>query len=211
MILQVAFIYFAAVTVFSALMVITRKNPVHCALYMLAVFTHVAGLFVLLDAEFVAAVQVLVYAGAILVLFLFVIMLFRGDGMKDKARFVSGWPIVAPIAIALMGLLMSILMHSGFSGAQGSYTIEAVRSAQEKHDGDARDHEHVRVFRHKEIRKTHTGILDMEAGDQFVLRLREVERRAVRLGYPGNHVNDERHGLVDYIPDMFLAARYVYQ
>ncbi len=129
MILQVAFIYFAAVTVFSALMVITRKNPVHCALYMLAVFTHVAGLFVLLDAEFVAAVQVLVYAGAILVLFLFVIMLFRGDGMKDKARFVSGWPIVAPIAIALMGLLMSILMHSGFSGAQGSYTIEAVRSA----------------------------------------------------------------------------------
>ena len=129
MILQVAFIYFAAVTVFSAIMVITRKNPVHCALYMLAVFTHVAGLFVLLDAEFVAAVQVLVYAGAILVLFLFVIMLFRGDGMKEQARFVSGWPIVAPIAIALMGLLMSILMHAGFNGVQGGYTIEAVRAA----------------------------------------------------------------------------------
>ena len=129
MILQIGFIYFAAVTVFSALMVITRKNPVHCALYMLAVFTHVAGLFVLLDAEFVAAVQVLVYAGAILVLFLFVIMLFRGEGMKDSARFVPGWPVAAPVAIAIMGLFMTILMHSGFNGTQGSYTIDAVRAA----------------------------------------------------------------------------------
>ena len=128
MILQVGFIYFAVVTVFSALMVITRRNPVHCALYMLAVFTHVAGLFVLLDAEFVAAVQVLVYAGAILVLFLFVIMLFHGDGVKEKKTFVPGWPVAAPVAIAIMGLFMSILMKSGFSGAQGKYTINAVQA-----------------------------------------------------------------------------------
>ncbi len=128
MILQVGFIYFAVVTVLSALMVITRKNPVHCALYMLAVFTHVAGLFVLLDAEFVAAVQVLVYAGAILVLFLFVIMLFRGDGAKEKKTFVSGWPIAAPVAIALLGLFMSILVHAGFSGAQGKYTIDTMKA-----------------------------------------------------------------------------------
>ncbi|MHB8173082.1 MAG: NADH-quinone oxidoreductase subunit J family protein [Nitrospirota bacterium] len=129
MILQVGFIYFASVTVLSALMVVTRRNPVHCALYMLAVFTHVAGLFVLLDAEFVAAVQVLVYAGAILVLFLFVIMLFHGDGMKDKTSFVPGWPVVAPVAIAILGLFMSILMKASFNGVQGKYTIEAVRQA----------------------------------------------------------------------------------
>lgn len=128
MLLQAGFIYFASVIVFCALMVITRKNPVHCALFMLPLFFHVAGLFIILGAEFVAAVQVLVYAGAIMVLFLFVIMLFRAEGIKEKS-FVPGWPVVAPLVIALMGLFMSILMKADFNGVQDKYTVEMVKAA----------------------------------------------------------------------------------
>jgi len=129
MVLQVGFIYFASVIVFCAVMVITRKNPVHCALFMLPLFFHVAGIFIMLDAEFVAAVQVLVYAGAIMVLFLFVIMLFRGEGMKDTASFQASWPVIAPLAMVLMGFIMSILVRASFNGVQGKYTIEAVKAA----------------------------------------------------------------------------------
>ena len=63
--------------VISALMLITRENPVHSALWMLLTFFCVAGIFVQLDAEFIAAIQVMVYAGAILVLYMFVVMLLN--------------------------------------------------------------------------------------------------------------------------------------
>ncbi len=63
--------------VVSALMLITRENPVHSALWMLLTFFCVAGIFVQLDAEFIAAIQVMVYAGAILVLYMFVVMLLN--------------------------------------------------------------------------------------------------------------------------------------
>jgi NADH-quinone oxidoreductase subunit J len=65
----------AAVTVLGAIGVITRKNPVHSALLLIATLMSVAGIYVMLEAEFLAAVQVLVYAGGVMVLFLFVIML----------------------------------------------------------------------------------------------------------------------------------------
>ena len=82
---QVGFIYFASVIVFCAIMVVTRRSPVHSALFMLPLFFHVAGIFIMLDAEFVAAIQVLVYAGAIMVLFLFVVMMVSADhGKEDK-------------------------------------------------------------------------------------------------------------------------------
>ena len=62
----------AAASVASALLAVTRKNPVHSMLWVLALFLHVAGIFLLLGAEFLAAVQIIVYAGAILVFYLFV-------------------------------------------------------------------------------------------------------------------------------------------
>jgi len=63
--------------VVSALFLVTRENPVHSALWMLLTFFCVAGIFVQLDAEFIAAIQVMVYAGAILVLYMFVVMLLN--------------------------------------------------------------------------------------------------------------------------------------
>jgi len=74
------FYIFAAVILGSAVMMVTRRNMVHAVVWMVITFIGVAGLFILLEAEFLAAVQILVYTGGIVVLFLFVIMLVNlGD------------------------------------------------------------------------------------------------------------------------------------
>ncbi len=71
------FFYFAGVIVLTSLLVVALRNPVYSALSLLIMFFHVAGLYVTLHAEFLAAVQIIVYAGAILVLYLFVVMLLN--------------------------------------------------------------------------------------------------------------------------------------
>ena len=86
---QTAFYYLAAASIASAILAVTRRNPVHSMLWVLALFLHVAGIFLLVGAEFLAAVQVIVYAGAILVFYLFFLMLLdlpseRRD--RDSAR-----------------------------------------------------------------------------------------------------------------------------
>ena len=68
MVNQLIFIYFAVVILVSAVLMITRKNPIHSVMFMLLLFFHIAGIFVMLNAEFLAAVQLIVYAGAILIL-----------------------------------------------------------------------------------------------------------------------------------------------
>ena len=83
------FLLLALVGVFSAAMVVTRRNPVHSALYLIVTFFSVAGVYVVLHAEFIAVVQVLVYAGGIMVLFLFVILLVdvtREEGLRRVAK-----------------------------------------------------------------------------------------------------------------------------
>ncbi len=69
------FIFFAAVTVFAALRVITARNPVHAVLFLVLAFFSSAGIWMLLEAEFLAITLVLVYVGAVMVLFLFVVMM----------------------------------------------------------------------------------------------------------------------------------------
>ena len=81
---QAVFYYMAAASVASAILAVTRKSPVHSMLWVLALFLHVAGIFLLLGAEFLAAVQVIVYAGAILIFYLFVLMLL--DLPAEEAR-----------------------------------------------------------------------------------------------------------------------------
>ena len=76
---KIIFVYFAAVILVSAVLMITRRNPIHSVMFMLLLFFHIAGVFVLLNAEFLAAVQLIVYAGAILILYLFVVMLLNVD------------------------------------------------------------------------------------------------------------------------------------
>jgi len=71
------FIYFATVSVVAGVLTVSLRNAVHCALALLTLLLHMAGLFVMLNAEFLAAVQIIVYAGAILILYLFVLMLMN--------------------------------------------------------------------------------------------------------------------------------------
>jgi NADH-quinone oxidoreductase subunit J len=94
------FYYLAAASIASALLAITRSNPVHSVLWVLALFLHVAGIFLLVGAEFLAAVQVIVYAGAILVFYLFILMLLDLPTEASEKRFGSHWPIAAAAGLA---------------------------------------------------------------------------------------------------------------
>ena len=93
--LTATFYYMAVASVGSALLAVTRKNPVHSMLWVLALFLHVAGIFLLLGAEFLAAVQVIVYAGAILIFYLFVVMLLDLPDEEERPRFGRHWPLAA--------------------------------------------------------------------------------------------------------------------
>ncbi len=119
------FIYFALMIVFCSVMVVTGKNPVHSVLWMLVMFFHVAGVYLMLNAEFLAATQIIVYAGAILVLFLFVIMLLDLRDEITTEHAVGGWP--AGVALAVSFLLFALLALTGFSvKATGVWSIEEV-------------------------------------------------------------------------------------
>ena len=86
---HIFFFYFAAVIAATSLLVVALRNPVYSALSLLIMFFHVAGLYITLHAEFLAAVQIVVYAGAILVLYLFVVMLLsssRGSATTTSSR-----------------------------------------------------------------------------------------------------------------------------
>ena len=103
------FFLVAALTVAGAVGVVTLRNPVHAALALLETFVMVAILFILRHAEFLAAVQVLVYAGGIMVLYLFVIMLVKVKDLRPEDAFLSG---IAPLAV-LGGVLLGALLAFG--------------------------------------------------------------------------------------------------
>lgn len=100
-----AFYYLAAVSVASAVFAVTRRNPVHSMLWVLALFLHVAGIFLLVGAEFLAAVQVIVYAGAILVFYLFFLMLLDLPSEAEGPRFSAHWPLAAAAGVAFAALV----------------------------------------------------------------------------------------------------------
>jgi len=96
------FDYLFVMILTSAVLMITRKHIVHAVLYMLLMFFHIAGLYILLEAEFLAAVQLIVYAGAILVLYLFVIMLVNIRKLETLREQLFGH---LPFALVSAGLL----------------------------------------------------------------------------------------------------------
>ena len=102
--LTATFYYMAAASIVSALLAVTRRNPVHSMLWVLALFMHVAGIFLLLAAEFLAAVQVIVYAGAILIFYLFVVMLLDLPDEEARPRFGNHWPFAAAVGLSFAAL-----------------------------------------------------------------------------------------------------------
>ena len=101
---HIAFYYLAAASVASAMLAITRRNPIHSMLWVLALFLHVAGIFLLVGAEFLAAVQIIIYAGAILVFYLFFVMLLDLPREAAGRRFGAHWPLCAVAGIAFAAL-----------------------------------------------------------------------------------------------------------
>jgi NADH-quinone oxidoreductase subunit J len=98
------FYYLAAASVASAVLAVTRRNPVHSVLWVLALFLHVAGIFLLVGAEFLAAVQVVVYAGAILLFYLFFLMLVDMPREVAGPRFAAHWPLSAAAGLGFAAL-----------------------------------------------------------------------------------------------------------
>jgi NADH-quinone oxidoreductase subunit J len=96
---------FSTVLIFSALSVILAKNPVHSVLFLILAFVNAAGLFVLMGAEFLGMILIVVYVGAVAVLFLFVVMLLDVDFAELKQGFVQYLPIAGLIALCVAGEL----------------------------------------------------------------------------------------------------------
>lgn len=128
---QFAFLLSAVVCVVSALFIVTRKNPVYSVLFMLPFFLGMALLFVLLSAPFLAAMQLMVYGGAILVVFLFVIMLInlRPEELKDDFGMAS-WAAPAVcvgllggtlLCFALVGIPADSALEKGFAAPVAGY------------------------------------------------------------------------------------------
>ncbi|MDZ4690497.1 NADH-quinone oxidoreductase subunit J [Terricaulis sp.] len=105
MLATIAFYVLAVIAVISAFAVISARNPVHSVLFLILTFFTAAGLFVLLGAEFLAMLLVIVYVGAVAVLFLFVVMMLDVDFVELKQGFLSYMPIGALIAAALLAEL----------------------------------------------------------------------------------------------------------
>ena len=101
------FYLLSGLAVAGGLLVITRRNPVHCALALIVTLIAVANLYLMLYAPFVAGVQIIVYAGGIMVLFLFVIMLVNIERASKDRRFNRIWPAGLAAACALMALFVS--------------------------------------------------------------------------------------------------------
>ena len=106
---QIFFWVLALITVGSAILLVTTKNPVRSALFLVVTFLCVAAFYITLSAQFIAAVQIIVYAGAIMVLFLFVIMLLNlgaPQALRETGR------IQQPLAIALSMMFIAALVFS---------------------------------------------------------------------------------------------------
>jgi|SRR5579884_151185 len=103
MIAIIAFYLFAALTILPALAVIFARNPVHSVLWLIVAFFNAAGLMLLVGAEFIAMLLVIVYVGAVAVLFLFVVMMLDIDFAQLRSRFTANLPFGIIIALVLLG------------------------------------------------------------------------------------------------------------
>jgi len=117
---EILFWFLSALALFSALMVLVSKNPVHSVLWLIVVFFSISGHYILLNAQFLAIVNLIVYAGAIMVLFLFVIMLMNLNNSTEPQK---------NSLVKLAGVVAGCLLLTVF--------VSAVRSAQEINDSQA--------------------------------------------------------------------------
>jgi len=116
--MEILFYIAALLAIFSTFMVITRKNAVHALLYLIVSFLAISVIFFLLGAPFIAALEVIVYAGAIMVLFVFVMMMLNrgdtGEGVFGKIPSFKNWIGPVLIALILTGEMLFLFFHQDF-------------------------------------------------------------------------------------------------
>ena len=122
----IAFYIFAAIVTVSALAVIMARNPVHSVLWLILAFLSAAGLFVLVGAEFLAMLLVVVYVGAVAVLFLFVVMMLDVDFVELKQGTLRYWPFAALIGVAFIA---EIALASFARGSSNNTSFDAAPGA----------------------------------------------------------------------------------
>jgi NADH-quinone oxidoreductase subunit J len=129
------FIVFSLIAIVAAVGVVSSRKPIYSALFLLLNFAALAAFYIMLQAQFLAAVQVIVYAGAIVVLFLFVVMLIGGGELSDTLgprgagrRAWFTWPRI--VAIGLSGLLLAALGYGVVSGQLSAARGSAVALGQ---------------------------------------------------------------------------------
>ena len=127
---------FAAVAVLASLLVIAQRNPIYSVLLLIASFAALSGLYVLLDAPFAAVTQIIVYAGAIMVLFLFVVMLLNAPH-EDTEYDEKVHPLMRPgpmrfgaalAGVMLVEMIWAMNRHGGESGPFGSASVSSVNA-----------------------------------------------------------------------------------
>ena len=117
----IAFYLLAAVTVISGFLVITARNPVHSVLFLIMAFFTAAGLFVMLGAEFLAMLLIVVYVGAVAVLFLFVVMMLDVDFVKLR----EGYARYLPLAMIVAGILLAEMIMISLAVVSGGAAADA--------------------------------------------------------------------------------------
>lgn len=116
----ILFYLFAALAVVAACFVVTMRNPMYGAIALLVTFLSVAALFLLRHAEFLAVVQVFVYGGGIMVLFLFVIMLVNLHRLRELRMFGQNAPIAIVIGLLLVGIFLTLFGGIAFAPSEGA-------------------------------------------------------------------------------------------
>ena len=122
------FYLFSVVLLFAAFRVITARNPVYAALFLVLTFFQAAGIWMLLGAEFLALLLVIVYVGAVMVLFLFVVMMLDIDVASLRAGFWKHFPVAATIG-ALIALEMAAVLMGGFRPTEEPRAMTAATAA----------------------------------------------------------------------------------
>lgn len=125
------FYLLSGLAVLGGLLVITRRNAVHSALALIVTLLAVAGLYLMLYAPFVAGVQIIVYAGGIMVLFLFVIMLVNLERTVKERQFNRIWPIGLAASGALLALLVSVLVKGKVLFPEGRLPLPEASNTQQ--------------------------------------------------------------------------------
>ena len=129
---KITFFILSAMALGSAILVITRRNAVHCAMWLVVTLFSVGGIFLTLHAEFLFAVQVILYVGGIMVLFLFVIMLVNLDVAAKQIQFSRQWLLGLATVVVLAAELVYGLYrgHEGFALAQAALSPPAGGNTQ---------------------------------------------------------------------------------